>query len=189
MMIPNAFWLTTGVGESDISELVALDLALMEAGIGYQNHICVSSVPPVNEIFPKIDKVKGITSVKYQKKEIVIPSSTLLYVVRAMKSGKKGENIAGVIDLVKILTSEKNTSSCLLAYESTGEELNQVKESARNGLLALVERREAKIDSGWGEKGFKTVTSSLHITKKFGCASAFVVFDPFSFKSISSPNV
>ncbi|MHA1668705.1 MAG: pyruvoyl-dependent arginine decarboxylase [Candidatus Heimdallarchaeaceae archaeon] len=181
---PTRFWLTSGEGESDLSELLAIDAALLSAGIGYQNHIVVSSIPPSEEIVPKVDSEKGITTVPLQNKWEMVPFSSLLHVVRSMKTGIKGETLASCIALVKIKTNDRESNEgCLLAYEISGSNLRKIEELALLGVKGMAEQRNATIDHSWGDNGFKKVSSSIKVKKNYGCSASFVVFDPFTYTS------
>ena len=70
----------------------------------------------------------------------------------------------------------------MLAYETSGIDLEKVKNEAILGVKNMAEKREAKLDLTWGDSGFKTITSALKVNKNFGCSASFVVFDPFTFK-------
>lgn len=59
--LPTRFWVTTGIGIHSEHQINAYDGALYAAGISEQNIIAVSSVPPVEQIFPKI--INGLTYV------------------------------------------------------------------------------------------------------------------------------
>ncbi len=183
MTIPSRFWITKGTGESNVSDLSAIDESLMNAGIGYQNHVLVSSIPPSIEIQPKIIARHGLTRVPVGVEWKLIPSSAILYVVRALKTGKRGDTVATCISLAKveIKTSDANLE-CVLAYESNGSKIDEVENIALSGLKEMVERRHAILDENWGNSGYKTISSSLEITKKYGCSVSFVVMDPFTFK-------
>ena len=183
MTTPTRFWLTSGKGESNSSELEAVDFAFLDAGLGYQNHVAVSSIPPVEEIFPSIDKKKGVTYIPIDDESRMLPVSEIIYVVRSIKNGKKGETIASCIALAKIsFELDKGPKSCMLAYETNGTDLEKTRKEAVVGVRNMAEKRKAKIDKSWGDSGFKTITSNLEISKKFGCSISFVVFDPFTFK-------
>jgi len=183
MTTPSRFWITNGIGESDVSELSAFDESLMKAGIGYQNHVLVSSIPPSIEIQPKIVAQYGLTHVPVGDEWKLIPSSSILYVVRAMKTGKRGDNIATCISLAKI-TIDTTTPylECILAYEANGSSLKLVEAIALSGLNEMVKRRQAILDESWGNFGYKIISSSLEIKKEYGCSVSFVVMDPFTFQ-------
>ncbi len=183
MTIPSRFWMTKGIGESDVSELSAFDESLMNAGIGYQNHVLVSSIPPSIEIQPKIVAQHGLTHVPVGNEWKLIPSSAILYVVKAIKTGKKGNDIATCISLAKVAVNTNDANlKCVLAYESKGSNLEKVEKIALSGLKEMVERRQAILDESWGNSGYKHISSSLEITKEYGCSVSFVVMDPFTFK-------
>lgn len=179
-MIPKTYWLTSGVGESDYSPLVAKDKAFIRAGIGNQNHVIVSSIPPVIEAKVKIDPEKGITAIQQPDGSFrTIPNSTIIHVVRALKVGKEGERISACIALCKVkLSIDGKTEPCLLAYENTGNSLEETVNGALQGVKELANNRNVEIDKEWGENGFKVVTATLTVSKAFGCAAAFVVLEP-----------
>lgn len=184
MRTPTRFWTTYGVGESDVSILAATDIAYMQSGLGYQNHILVSSIPPVERIYPQIQTDKGITLVPLNNEMKIVPFSEVIHVIKAIKTGIKGENLCSCISLVKIATRiNKENCKCLLAYESTGKELTDTQLQSIAGLKAMIHERKAKIDTSWGNSGYETISSSLRVSKQFGCSVVFVVFDPFTYKS------
>lgn len=182
MSSPTKFWLTSGIGESDYSELEAVDCAFLDSGLGYQNHVTVSSIPPTEEIFPTIDKKQGVTYVPVEDELRMLPVNEILYVVRSIRNGVKGETIASCISLAKVsLEINEVSNSCMLAYETSGIDLERVKNEAIVGVRNMAEKRKAKLDLTWGDSGFKTITSSLKVKKKYGCSASFVVFDSFTF--------
>ncbi|MHA1199739.1 MAG: pyruvoyl-dependent arginine decarboxylase [Candidatus Heimdallarchaeaceae archaeon] len=183
MGIPTRYWITSGVGESDVSQLVAMDKAYMNCGIGYQNQVIVSSIPPVERINPQIQKDQGITFVQVNNDLKMIPFSEIIYVVRAIKSGTKDEVLCSSISLTKITTIvEGEEHQCLLAYESTGTDLKNTELESLAGLIDMVQERNAVVDESWGNDGYETISSSLTVSKEYGCSVVFVVFDPFTYK-------
>ena len=184
MSRPTRYWITSGTGESELSDLDALDKAFMNAGLGYQNHIAVSSIPPVTEIFPDIDKENGITYVSFENKRSMIPFSMNIYVVKSLTFGKRNDFISTAIALAKIFTKINGEEiPCMLAFESKGETLDEAKAKALEGVKSMISERVAYIDSSWGNSGFKFASSSLVITKKYGCSVSFIVFDPFTYQN------
>ena len=184
-MLPTRFWLTTGIGQSENSELEAIDSAFMDAGIGYQNHVTVSSIPPIEEIFPKIDVAKGITYVSINGEFKLLPFSSIINVVRSMNKGIKGEKIACSIALTKIETDvDSNPQKCVLAFEAQDSSLTKVEEYAQRGVEKMIELRAGQVQKDWGKSGYKLVSSSLQVEKEFGCVVAFVVFDPFTYRQL-----
>jgi len=183
MSSPTRFWLTSGIGESDYSELEAVDFAFLDSGLGYQNHVTVSSIPPTEEIFPTIDKKQGVTYIPINDELRILPVSDIIYVVRSIRNGVKGETIASCISLAKVSFDMNEVSNnCILAYETGGNDLKKVKKEAIVGVRNMAEKREAILDLTWEDSGFKTITSSLQVNKEYGCSASFVVFDPFTFK-------
>ncbi|OLS31868.1 MAG: Pyruvoyl-dependent arginine decarboxylase [Candidatus Heimdallarchaeota archaeon AB_125] len=184
MSKPTRFWVTSGIGESDLSELDAIDKAYMNSGLGYQNHISVSSIPPAIEISPEIDKEKGITYVNLNDKLSIIPFSANIHVVKSLSCGSTDENLSTCIALAKIYVNVNDFEiPCILAFESKGEFLEETKTKALDGVKSMVRERKADIDSSWGSSGFKIINSNLKITKKHGCSVSFVVFDPFTYQN------
>ena len=183
MNTPTRYWVTSGIGESDVSELVAMDKAYMNSGLGYQNHVIVSSIPPVEKINPRIYKDKGITYVPLNGEHKLLPLSEVIHVIRALKTGEKGENLCSSISLAKISTLiEGEEHQCLLAYEATGTNLKDTELDSLAGLIKMVNERQAIADETWGNDGYETLSISLKVNKKFGCSVIFIVFDPFTYK-------
>ena len=100
-----------------------------------------------------------------------------------MKTGKRGDNVATCISLAKVTINTNDVKlACILAYEAKGSDLEVVEKKASSGLKEMVERRQAILEESWGNSGYKIVSSSLEITKEYGCSVSFVVMDPFTFK-------
>jgi pyruvoyl-dependent arginine decarboxylase (PvlArgDC) len=182
-MLPTRFWLTTGKGESKNSKLESIDAAFMDAGVGYQNHVTVSSIPPLEEINPQINKTEGITHILVDNKLKILPLSSIIHVVKSMNVGKKGESIACCIALAKVKVEVGGKhEDCILAFEAKGTTLKEVEESALKGVSKMEEHRAGKIQEIWGDTGYKLIGSELEVSNQFGCVVAFVVFDPFTYK-------
>jgi arginine decarboxylase len=81
-MIPQKFFVTSGRAISEVTDLNAFDRALINAGIGEQNIVDVSSVLPV-----------GIKQVNRQK----LPMGAITHCVLAQMRGGEGETIAAGI--------------------------------------------------------------------------------------------
>lgn len=183
MSTPTRYWLTKGVGESDFSQLEAMDKAFMNAGIGYQNHIVVSSIPPLLEINPKINEKEGITLVPIDNEWRLLPISSIIHVVRSINFGKSGNVLASCIALAKIgVENNEEEFQCILAYEATGARINDVEKEALNGVKAMVEERNGRLNDNWGDSGLKIISSNLVVKSIYGCSAAFIVFDPFTYK-------
>lgn len=80
--IPSRFFVTSGKGINKTSELNAFDLALLQAGIGDQNLVSVSSVLPI-----------GIRQVE----RVEIARGAITHAVLARYSGGEGEVISAGI--------------------------------------------------------------------------------------------
>jgi len=160
---------------------------LKNAGIGFQNIVPVSSIPPVVEAKVEIDQNLGVTWIYIDKqRKKLIPPSTIIYVVQAINFGTEGSTISACIALAKITTKiyDESNIECLLAYEQTGEKEKETRNNAIEGLKALIKQKNGIVDYTWGENGFKTVCTTLEVKKKIGCVGAFVVFDPFTFQEL-----
>jgi arginine decarboxylase len=80
--IPSRFFVTSGKGINKVSELNAFDLALLQAGIGEQNLVSVSSVLP-----------NGIRQVDRQR----LPRGVITHCVLARQGGGEGEVVSAGI--------------------------------------------------------------------------------------------
>ena len=80
--MPRKFFVTSGKAVSKVSDLNAFDEALLNAGIGEQNLVSVSSILPV-----------GIKQVKRRE----IPMGAITHTVLAQQRGGEGETIAAGI--------------------------------------------------------------------------------------------
>lgn len=80
--LPSKFFVTSGKAMSKVSDLNAFDEALLNAGIGEQNLVSVSSVLPV-----------GVTQVKLRE----LPMGAITHCVLAQQRGGEGEMIAAGI--------------------------------------------------------------------------------------------
>ncbi|RLG70511.1 MAG: pyruvoyl-dependent arginine decarboxylase [Methanobacteriota archaeon] len=85
LTIPKRFFVTSGKAVSKVSDLNAFDKALLDAGIGEQNLVSVSSVLP-----------KGITQVK----RVSLPMGAITPCVLAQQRGSEGETISAGIAYV-----------------------------------------------------------------------------------------
>ncbi len=80
--LPSKFFVTSGKAISKVSDLNAFDEALLNAGIGEQNLVSVSSVLPV-----------GVGQVKLRE----LPMGAIIHCVLAQQRGGEGEMIAAGI--------------------------------------------------------------------------------------------
>src|SRR3972149_7025274 len=80
--IPKKFFVTSGKAVSKISDLNAFDEALLNAGIGEQNLVSVSSILPI-----------GIQQVKRRE----LPMGAITHTVLAQQRGGEGEMISAGI--------------------------------------------------------------------------------------------
>lgn len=81
-MMPKKFFVTSGKAISEVSDLNAFDKALLNAGIGEQNIVTVSSILPVG--------IKKINQCK-------LPMGGIIYCVLAEMRGGEGETISAGI--------------------------------------------------------------------------------------------
>ena len=80
--LPRKFFVTSGKAVSKISDLNAFDEALLNAGMGEQNLVSVSSVLPI-----------GVMQVRYRE----LPMGAITHCVLAQQRGGEGEMIAAGI--------------------------------------------------------------------------------------------
>jgi len=81
-LVPRYFFVTSGSGESDVSQLNAFDVALWKAGIGHLNIVPVSSIIP-----PDAEQVE------YRE----IPPGSVTFTVMSKETGVRGETISAGI--------------------------------------------------------------------------------------------
>jgi arginine decarboxylase len=79
---PTRFFVTSGKGINKVSELNAFDLALLQAGIGEQNLVSVSSVLPI-----------GVRQVDRER----LPRGAVTHAVLARQGGGEGEVVSAGI--------------------------------------------------------------------------------------------
>ncbi len=80
--VPTRYFVVSGAATSPVSDLNAFDQALLEAGIGEQNLVAVSSVLP-----------EGVEEVKPQE----MPMGAITHCVLAQQRGTEGETVSAGI--------------------------------------------------------------------------------------------
>lgn len=85
--VPKKFFVTSGKAVSKVTDLNAFDLALLNAGIGEQNLVSVSSVLPVGA--------------KEVRKRAKLPMGAITYCILAQQKGNEGETISAGIAMCR----------------------------------------------------------------------------------------
>ncbi len=155
ILIPSKFFVTSGAATSPVSPLNAFDLALMEADIGEQNLVCVSSVIPVNA---KLTENREM------------PMGAVTHCVLAQMRGVEGETISAGIAYVM----RKDGYGGYVAEGHLHGSGDSLKEELKNKMDEMSRIRNVE----FGEINF--VIEELKIPKgKYGCCVAAVVFTEY----------
>lgn len=151
-MVPKEFFVTSGKAYSPTSQLNALDLALMRAGIAHCNLVPVTSILPDGCV---------------QRDKIDIPIGSITHTVIARMDGVEGENIGATI-----AWSWKKEGGCGIVAESHGYMDGEA-------LLEIVEwkiEEMAKIrNMELGHINYKYETMRVPMDN-YGCVLAALVF-------------
>ena len=184
-MIPTRFWMTKGVGIAD-DPLSAYDAALYDAGLGNQNIVTVSSVPPPTMIDVRISEgctevpVETGSGIEYKQ----LPRSAVIFVVQAKSIGT-GTRVATVS--LGWHHSRSGMEEGIFAVEDNGTD--SVDDSlARNTvrLQQMMKSRKVEPVMENGEPKFIHLAVEVDAGDRIGAALSLAVFDPFTFKPLSS---
>jgi len=155
--LPKQFFVTSGTGEDNNSELNAFDRALLRAKITQCNLVNVSSILPkdAEEIDP-----------------IHITPGTITFAVLARMSGVSGDRISAGIgwgkienkggEVYGIVAEDHGNSSKRYTNQILNEKLEQM---ARIRRMKLVE--------------WKVRSESMEVKQRFGCVVATLVYAPW----------
>jgi len=148
-LLPRKYYVTTGVGFSNISKLNAFDNALRQAGISHLNLVAVSSILPRN-----------VTECK----EINLEPGTITFTVLSVEYGITGDEITAGI----ALGFSDNYGYILEAHGK--KSVNQII-SELNQMFKDLER-----ETGFKFRNIIHKVATSKVTdKKFGCALAAVL--------------
>lgn len=151
-LVPTKFYTVTGTGISTISDLNAFDKALIQAGIGEQNLVSVSSVIP-----------EGAVRIPYKP----LTMGAVTHCVLAQMRGTEGETISAGI----AYTFRKDGKG---GYVAEGH-IHGSAESLRRILKLKMKEMSEIRDAEFGEIKFEA--QELQIPKDhYGCCVAALVF-------------
>lgn len=154
-LIPSKFFVTSGSATSPVSPLNAFDLALMEAEIGEQNLVCVSSVIPVNAEITENRKM---------------PMGAVTHCVLAQMRGSEGETISAGI----AYAMREDGHGGYVAEGHLHGSRDSLKEELKNKMNEMSRIRNVE----FGEITF--VIEELKIPKgEYGCCVAALVFTEY----------
>lgn len=154
-LIPSEFFVTSGSALSDVSDLNAFDLALMEAGIEEQNLVAVSSIIPPEAVCVERKK---------------LPMGAITHCVLAQMRGRAGDRVSAGI---------------AYAYRKDGYGGYVAEGHAFGGLESMKEELYRKVKEMERTRGIELtepiiVARELEIPEgKYGCCIASLVFTEY----------
>ncbi|MGI6471586.1 MAG: pyruvoyl-dependent arginine decarboxylase [Candidatus Methanomethylophilaceae archaeon] len=154
-LTPSKFFVASGSATSPVSSLNAFDRALMNAEIGEQNLVCVSSVIPVNAKLTENRK---------------LPMGAVTHCVLAQMRGVEGETISAGIAYVM----RKDGHGGYVAEGHLHGSKDSLEEELRSKMEEMGRMRGVEL----GEIVF--VVEELKIPKgEYGCCVAALVFTEY----------
>lgn len=152
-MLPKEYFLTSGIGESNITMLNAFDNALMKAGIAQCNLVPVSSIIPTDAL--EVDRRK-------------IKAGTITFAVLAEGKGNKGETTSAGIGYIKP------------KFERHGIVVEQSGKVSKEKLCISISKAlmDMRISRKLHSSKKHIVAREYKIKKKYGCVIAALVFVP-----------
>ncbi|HKM09818.1 MAG TPA: pyruvoyl-dependent arginine decarboxylase [Candidatus Methanomethylophilaceae archaeon] len=154
-LVPSEFFVTSGSAISPTSSLNAFDVALINAGIGEQNLVSVSSVIPEKAVYVGIKKM---------------PMGAVTHCVLAQMRGSEGETISAGIAYVMRKDGKGG-------YVAEGH-LHGSKDSLEDDLIWKMEEMGRIRGVELGE--ITLVTEELKIpADNYGCCVAALVFTEY----------
>ncbi|MFH1424383.1 MAG: pyruvoyl-dependent arginine decarboxylase [archaeon] len=151
MTLYSKFFLTKGIGFSEVSKLNAFDHAILDAKVGQCNLVPVSSILPRN--------------CEYAKEIPEIEPGEITHCVFSRAYGSKGEEISAGVGFAK-------TKDYGFAMEESGNlKPEQVEARISEKLKQMAETRKLEIT----EKGTR-VAHIENINEKHGCTVALLIF-------------
>ncbi len=155
MLIPSKFFVTSGKATSKVSELNAFDVALIEADIGEQNLVAVSSVIPI-----------GAEMTDDHNMEM----GAITHCVLSQMRGKEGEVIAAGI----AYAFRKDQKGGYVAEGHLHGSAKNLDVELRNKMKEMARIRGIELSD------VNTVTEELKIPMGcFGCCVASLVFTEY----------
>ncbi len=153
MFKPKGFFVTGGVGISDISSLNAFDNALKDAGLADYNLVPVSSIIPRD--------AAEVKPMEFEK-------GTIVFLVLAVCRGFSGDHVRAGVAWAR---AEEDLMGIVMEYSEKGDALTEARTELERRLSEAFAVRGLKA----GE--VKTHLESLGVPEgSFGCVVAAVVF-------------
>jgi len=165
--IPCEYFITSGVGESDITiHAGSFDQALRDAGIHNVNIITYSSIMP-----KKARKV--------EKRELKFGS--VAETIMAVANGERGQRVTAGLIIGWVYDEKGNRVGGLVAeYHGSDEE-----ETARRILRESIEEMfKSRFSSNYQLKEVETYTRSFIPKKKYGTAIVAIVFVSYEYPEL-----
>ena len=160
VITPSSYFIVTGKGESNVSEIVSFDNALIDAGIADYNWVPVSSILPSDIHFDKTCRMPKKGSV--------------MFCVMSRAMAKKGKIVTVGIGAMTTVDIEGNRSVGFVMEGSVpGEDKNYLVSKIKKSLNSMAKLRRVKPL----EENIVAIT--LKPSKMFGTAIAVVVFNNY----------
>ncbi len=148
----NAFFLVAGKGESNVSELNAFDVALLDAGVGDLNLMKMSSIIPPN--------VRLIEPIK-------LPAGSLVPVAyAAITSSVRGEKLVAAIGVG--IPEDPQEAGVIMEYEAPGVSKSEAEKIVEEMVREAFTYRKRSLRE-------VRVIAIEHTVEKFGAAFAGAV--------------
>lgn len=155
-VVPRRFFVTSGKATDGLSQLNAFDLALINAGIGQCNIVCVSSILPPNAKETRRRK---------------IPIGAITYTVLARMDGNEGETIGAGI----AWAWEKNRAYGIVAEAHGYMDHHALKELLNWKISGMADKRGIQV----GPPKYKIETLRIPMDQ-YGSVISALVFIPES---------
>lgn len=163
VLIPKTYFVTTGFGESDVSELMSFDMALKNAKISDYNWVPVSSILPKNIVY---DSSKSLPA-----------KGSILFCVMSRAAVKNGSTVSVGIGTAMAKDDDGNRILGFVVEDCFYENNKLFLENKIKDQLKFM----AKIRSLHLENP-TTATITFSPKKQYGTAIAVVVFNHYEIK-------
>lgn len=161
ILIPKSYFITSGVGEDEISEINAFDLALLNAGIANYNWVQVSSILPLDA---SLDENKKLPK-----------EGAILFCVMARMDGKQGEEIQSGIAIGLCKDNENKSYGLIIESNLIDCDGELIEDKLNSKLKKMSEIRKLNIV----DKKIN-LSKRIKISKKFGTTISIVIFNDYN---------
>lgn len=159
--LPQKFFVTSGSGEDNNSELNAFDRALLRAKITQCNIVNVSSILP-----PDAEEVEPL----------YITPGTITFSVLARMSGQSGDRISAGIGWGRI-ENKSGESYGIVAEDHGNSSKRYTNNMLREKLEQMAKIRRMKLTE------WKVRSESIEVKQRFGCVVSTLVYVPWDQKT------